>query len=119
MVAKDSIFINNLKITTTVGVNTWEQKIAQELLLDLEIITSLKSASNSDSLSDTIDYSNLSHAISNLCLTEKNYLIESLAEKIAKFILDNYLIKAVNVTLKKPSALANANTVGVKIARSK
>ena len=47
------------------------------------------------------------------------YLIEALAEEIAKICLEEEKVKAVRVILRKPHALRFAKNVGVEIYREK
>jgi dihydroneopterin aldolase len=38
MIAKDSIFINDLKIITIIGVNSWKQNTAQVVLINAKTV---------------------------------------------------------------------------------
>ena len=115
----DIVFIQQLAVNTTIGVYEWEKKIKQKLLFDLEIAGDVAHAAASDDIKDTIDYAEVSNAITTYVEQNQFELIETVAEAVANIVLNDFAAKQVSITLQKPGAVANALTVGVKIIRQK
>lgn len=119
----DKILIKNLKIYAYHGVNEEEKQNGQIFLIDVKLkFKSLSKPGYSDDLNDTVNCSKVVKTVLRVS-TEKSYdLFETLAEKIAKAILDEYpLVQKVSVRVKKTMAPINASFdyVGVKITRSR
>lgn len=116
----DEIRIQDLEIYCHHGVFKEENVLGQKFLVSLILYTDIRKAGESDDLSFSIDYAEVSHFVE--CrMKEKNYrLIEAVAEHLAEDILLEYsLVKKVCVELKKPWApiLLPLDTVSVRIER--
>ena len=116
---KDKIFIEDLLLRCVIGINDWERKVKQDVLISIELFLSLEKAGKTDSLEDSIDYKKLNKKIIQMVEGSQFYLIEALAEEIAKICLEEEKVKAVRVILRKPHALRFAKNVGVEIYREK
>ena len=100
-----SIYIKDLEIYAFHGVNKEEKKLGQKYLISVELSLSLRSAGQTDDLSKTVNYGELSLSIEKEFLKNKNNLIEKCGEDLAKFILLNYQpVHTVKVLIKKPWA---------------
>lgn len=115
----DCIFIKQLTMSTTIGVYDWEKEIKQQLLIDLEMFGDFSQAGASDILDDTIDYAEVSSRITSFVEQNSFELIEKVAEAVAQIILSEFKPAKVHIKLQKPGAVANAQTVGIAITRSK
>lgn len=115
----DKIFIKNFPIDTIIGLHSHELNTKQKIILDLELQIDSKKAARHDEIKDTVDYSILVEAIQSLCDTKRFKLIESLAEYLCSYILENFNTTCVTLAITKPNALTLTNTVGVVITRSK
>jgi len=113
----DILFIKDLKAKTIIGERQWEQQIKQTVHIDLEVMTDTKKAANSDLLADALDYHALSMSILHYLDDNKFQLIETLAEKLAEFIQQEFAISQLKLTVSKPAALAGVKKVGVTIER--
>ena len=117
----DKIIIKNLKIYAYHGVNEEEKQNGQIFLIDVKLkFASLSKPGFSDNLNDTVSYSKVIKTISKV-VTEKSYdLLETVAEKVATTIFNEYpLVEKICVCMKKPMApiKASFDYVGVKINR--
>lgn len=115
----DCIFVKQLTVSTTIGVYDWEKEIKQQLLIDLQMFGDFSLAGVSDALNDTIDYAEVSSRITGFVEQNSFELIEKVAEAVANIILDEFKAVKVHITLQKPGAVPNAQTVGVSIERHK
>ena len=115
----DKITLKNLKIPGKHGVYDFEKKTDGLFELDIELFCDLSPAGNSDNLDDTIDYGEITAFVTEV-FTEKDYkLIESVAERICKQLLESFSINKVCVRIRKPHAPIKANfeTVEVELIR--
>jgi len=114
----DVIFVPNLAVETIIGIHPEERTTPQPVLISLELMTDTRSAAGSDDIVDAVDYEGACERIAELVGNSRFQLIETMAEEIATVLLQAYPIDAVAVEVRKPAALANAETVGVRIQRS-
>ena len=115
----DIVFIQQLAVSTTIGVYEWEKKIKQKLLFDLEIASDVEVAAATDDINDAIDYAVVSDTITRYVEQNQFELIETVAEAVANIVLTDFAASWVSLTIQKPGAVENALTVGVKITRQK
>ena len=82
---------------------------------------SLGKACNSDELNDTVNYEKIYKTVNACVSKDKFYLIEALANSIAKDILINYPINSILVRVRKPHAPVKGvlDTVEVELKRTK
>lgn len=114
---QDSIFIEKLTFLAGIGVFEWEKQIEQKLELDVQLSTDIRPAAATDDLNLTLNYAAISEAIIALAKSQHHDLIETLAEKIAALLLQNFNTSQVTLTLRKPNAVPAAGGVGVRITR--
>ncbi len=115
----DRIFLRDLRLACTIGVNDWEREVRQTVAIDLDLDVDLAQAGRKDDLSLTVDYKAVRDRIEALVAESRFFLIEALAERIAEACLAERGVRGVRVRLEKPGALRAARTVGVEIVRTK
>jgi dihydroneopterin aldolase len=115
----DIVFVKQLAVDTVIGVYAWEKTIRQRLLIDLELTTDIRAAANADDLRQTLDYAVVCERVTALIQAVPVELIETLAERIAAMLLNEFATTRVQVQVDKPGAVAVAQTVGVRIIRSR
>ena len=99
----DVIKIKNASFYAYHGVASDEQNLGGKFEVDLEIRCDLSAAIESDSLKRTIDYEAVYTMIQKMLTSKKYYLLEALANTIAKGIMDHFpLAEAVLVRVRKP-----------------
>lgn len=113
----DKVFVQGLEVLTTIGVYEWEKGIRQKIRFDLEMGFDNRPAAADDDINKTLDYAALSQKVSAYSEQHHVELVETMAERIAQLILDEFPVLWVKVRLTKPSAVANAAGVGVEIER--
>ncbi|USD37036.1 dihydroneopterin aldolase [Ferrimonas sp. SCSIO 43195] len=113
----DTVFIQQLKCESVIGVFDWEKQIRQALYLDLEMSWDIKPAASSDDYRQALCYDTVSKAVVELVEGAPHELIETVAEKVAELIRSRFSVNWVQVTVHKPGAVANTTTLGVRIAR--
>ncbi|MCL7946120.1 dihydroneopterin aldolase [Marinobacter sp. ATCH36] len=113
----DSVLIEGLAVEAVIGVYDWEREVSQQLLVDLEMAWDNRVPAASDDVSDALDYAQVSERVSAYLVQAQPQLLETAAEGIADLLLDEFSVRWVRLTLRKPGAVPAAAAVGVKIER--
>lgn len=102
--AQDRIQLEGMVFHGFHGVNPAERETGQPFVVDLDVHTDLRPAGLSDDLQDTVSYSALYSLVKQVLEGPPRDLLESVAENIARRVLDEYDVDAVRVRVKKPEA---------------
>jgi len=111
----DSLQITALNIPARIGIHAWEQKILQQLLLDITIPMDLRTCNNE--LANTIDYDKLCQQVITFVESNSFTLIETVAEQVAQLIKDNFKVATLTVSVSKPHAVKQAGNIRVSVTR--
>ncbi len=115
----DIVFIRDLRIETVIGIYDWEREINQTVVFDLEMGADIGTAAESDAIEDALDYKAVSKRLVSFVRESKFHLVETLAERCAEIVLDEFNVPWVRLTLNKIGAVSTARDVGVIIERSR
>lgn len=115
----DFVFIEALEIDAVIGIYDWERKIRQKLVFDLEMAFDNRVPAASDAIADTINYKAVSKRLIAYVSESKFELVESLAERCAEIVLEEFGVSHVRLKLSKPGAVTGSKAVGVVIERSR
>jgi FolB domain-containing protein len=115
----DRIVISDLVCRCVIGVEEWERRERQDVLVSLELAVDLTPAGKSDRIEDALDYSKLKKRVLAEAESSSFHLIEALAERIAAICLEEERVEEVQVRVEKPGALRFARTVAVEINRQR
>ena len=113
----DVVFVKGLKVETVIGVYEWERAITQPLLIDIAMETDISRAAASDDVSDALNYKEVCDDVSAWCQAIKAKLLEHLAGQIADKLLEKYSCQKITLSVAKPTAIEQADAVGVQITR--
>ena len=113
----DIVFIEALEIDTVIGIYDWERTITQKVVLDIEMAFDNRRPAASDDIVDTLNYKDVSKRLIAF-VGESNFgLVESLAERCAAIIREEFGVAWVRLKLSKPGAVTGSRAVGVVIER--
>ncbi len=115
----DKVIIKNLLARGIIGVNDWERKRAQNILINITMFTDTHRPGITDDLKDCINYSTMSKKILAHAESINRLTVEALANDLAKICLEENGVQRVVVCVEKPGAVRFAESVGVEIERSK
>lgn len=115
----DKVFIEGLEIEALIGIYDWERRIRQPLVFDIEMAFDNRVPAASDAIGDTLDYKAVSKRIIEYVGASSFGLVETLAERCAAIILEEFGVRHVRLKLSKPGAVRGARAVGVLIERSR
>lgn len=113
----DHVIIEGLVVKTTIGIFEWERRIRQRLVLDLELATDVAKAAASDRIEDALDYKAVVKRVHTLVESSAFGLVESVAEAVATMLAEEFDIRWMRVSVRKPGAVTGASNVGVVIER--
>lgn len=113
----DKVFISGLEVLCTIGAYEWEKGIRQKLVFDLEMDFDNRPAGLQDDLALALDYATVASRVTALVQSEPVELVETMAERVAALILQQFPVPKVRVRVTKPTAVVTARGVGVEIVR--
>ncbi len=115
----DRIVVKDLFLRTIIGINHDERNNRQDVLIHLVLETDTRTAGQSDDIADAVNYRTVTKQVIELVESSRFFLIEKLAEEIAKLCLAVDYVQKVQVSVEKPAALRFAKSVGVTIERNR
>jgi dihydroneopterin aldolase len=117
---KDHIFIEGLQVDCLIGLADWERLVKQSVVLDLRLGVEVAAMATKDRV-DAADLNTkaLSKRLRDFVEASEYQLIETLAEKVAALVLEEFPVAWIELRLSKPRALRGADNVGVMITREK
>lgn len=113
----DIIYLHDLRIDTVIGVFDWERRVRQTVSLDLDMAADIRRAAESDDIGHTLDYKAVAKRLIAFVGESEFQLVETLAEKVAGILLEEFSIPWVRVRVNKTGAVRGARDVGVVIER--
>lgn len=113
----DIIYLRDLKIETIIGIFDWEREIKQTVSIDLDMSADVKKAAQTDEIDDTLNYKAVAKRLIDFISKSEYALVETLAERVAEIVLDEFDVRWVKLKVNKPGAVRYAGDVGVVIER--
>ena len=115
----DIVFIEDLRIETVIGIYDWERKIRQTIAIDLEMAFDNRKPASSDKIDDTLDYKAVSKRLITFVENSHFELVETLAERSAEIVMQEFNVPWLRLKLSKPGAVTGSKAVGVRIERGR
>lgn len=115
----DQIIITDLLAHGIIGINDWERKTPQEILINVVLFTDLTLAGSSDHVDDSVNYRTVAKKILGYVETSQRFSVEALAADLARLCLDEPRVQRVRIRVEKPGAVRYSRSVGVEIEREK
>ncbi len=113
----DITFIEDLKVDTVIGIYDWERQIRQTISIDLEMGCDISQAASEDTIDHCLDYKSVAKRVIGFVEAAEYQTVETLAEKIAAIIRDEFQVPWLRLKLSKPGAVRGSKNVGVLIER--
>lgn len=113
----DIVFLHGLKIETVIGIYDWERKIKQPVIIDLDMAADIRKAAATDKIDDAVNYKAVAKRLIDFVGASHFELVETLTEKIADIVLNEFSVGWVRVRVNKTGAVRYAGDVGVIIER--
>lgn len=113
------INIENLRLRTTVGIYEWEQKVKQDIVINIEIEFDGTSAVAEDAIEHTVDYKTVTKRIIAMVEDTKFNLIERISGDVVNLIMEDEKVQRASVKVDKPGALRFTDSVSVTSTASR
>ena len=117
----DKIIVKGIQFHGYHGVAEAERQLGQKYEIDLELMTDLSAAGQTDDLTHTIDYAQVVQRVIEIGTQGSFQLFEALAERMADAILAQFWVEEVRITVKKlsPPIEPRLTYAGVEIHRKR
>ena len=115
----DKIFIHALKTEAIIGIYDWERQVKQTIIVDLEMSADVRKAARSDAIEDTLNYKGVAKRVLAFIEGSQFRLVETLTERIAMLLLEEFALGWVRVALSKPGAIRKSRDVGIVVERAR
>ncbi|MDO8955150.1 MAG: dihydroneopterin aldolase [Gammaproteobacteria bacterium] len=116
---EDILSIKGFHSESVLGIYDWERHALRPVIINLDISICASTAAKSDTISDALDYALLIEKLDQFIRLSRFNLIESLAEHIANFILDNFPCSGVKVEVIKPNIINKVEQISICIERQR
>ena len=113
----DIVYIRELEIDAIIGIYDWERETKQIVSIDLEMGCDNTKAAASEDIADALDYKSVAKRLISFVEGSEFLLVETLAERIAAIVLDEFSVPWLRLRLGKPGAVTGSKDVGVIIER--
>lgn len=113
----DIVYIRDLRIETIIGIFDWERKVKQIVSLDLEMAHDIRKAATMDDIQYTLDYKSVAKRLIAFIEQSEFFLVESMAEELARIVLEEFSVPWLKLRVSKPGALRGSRDVGILIER--
>lgn len=114
-----SIHIRDLAVHCHHGVTDAEREVGQRLLIDVRIEPASCGALETDSLADTVDYSEACDLVVRAASRDSHGTLERVADALADEVLESLAVKSVHVWIRKlaPPIGHAVGEVGIELDR--
>ena len=116
---KRTVLIEDFIIYEIIGIHNHEKVSKQKIVFNIVIDVNQNISPDENNLSSIVDYEKITNKLENLAKTKKYNFLESLAEDSFKEIFADRRINSVKIKIEKPNAIANAQSVGVEVFKSR
>ena len=115
--AADTVFIEDLRIETIIGIYDWEREIRQIVSIDLEMASDNSKAAATENIDDALNYKAVAKRLIQFVEESEFQLVETMAERIGEIVLNEFKVPWMRLKLSKPGAVTGSRAVGVIIER--
>ena len=116
---KKKVIIKNLILNIFIGIHAFEKKKKQRVRFNIEINTDPNLKPNNKDLSTILNYETVIKNIKTQVSKQHYELLEDLAENIFRIILQNRIVKKVNLKIEKLDIIKNSESVGIEFSKSR
>lgn len=113
------VFVRDLVLEAEIGVHAHEKGRRQRIRVNVDALAEDDGQPINDQLQNVVNYETIVDGIKAILKNGHVNLVESLAEAIASFILEEPRVLRVTVGVEKLDAIPEASSVGVEIERNR
>ncbi len=112
------MYIKGAPLTVRIGVTDEEREQERQVFANITLPCDVTRAARDDSIDDTINYSSVYKAVRSVAQGREYKLIETLAERIAETLLEQFHVSPVVVEIRKPGVPKGSEYASITIERS-
>jgi len=116
---KRTVFIKDFIIEEIIGFHNHEKIKKQKIKFNIILNIDKNIIPNEKDIKSIVDYEKITNKLSNLVKNKKYNFLETLAEDSFKEIFKDKRINSLKITIEKPEAIKNANSVGVEVFKTR
>ncbi len=109
------VFVKGLRVSASIGVHPHEHETRQTILVDVALDLGALPGPRRDRLAETFDYQAVATHVASLAREGHVQLVETLAQRIAAWCLEDARVQSVSVRIEKPDALEGAHAAGCEL----
>ena len=114
------ILLEGIQVPAALGVTAAERRMRRPVLLDIEVEYDLRASGRSDRIGNTLHYKRIFEVVEDVAGNQQHKLVEALADRIARAVLEKFDADAVTVCVRKPTPIAGVlESAGVRVTRSR
>ncbi|AXT37388.1 MULTISPECIES: dihydroneopterin triphosphate 2'-epimerase [Alteromonas] len=114
-----TIKIKNLRLRTYIGINEDEIKNKQDVVVNVKIDYDAEKATNTDDMSDALNYKTITKAIIKLVEDNRFSLLEKLTADVLSIASEHSSVRYAEVEVDKPHALRFSDSVSLTLSCNK
>jgi len=115
-----TIFINDLRVDTIIGICEWELDIEQPLYFDIEMGVDIRRAAETDSIDKALDYAAVAEQVTLYVKAHSAKLLEAMLTDLMRHLFVEFsVLNALSLTVRKPQAIKNAACAGLSLSASR
>ena len=116
---KRTVLIKDFIIYEIIGIHKNEKLNKQKIIFNIVINVNQNTLPDENNLLSIVDYEKITNKLENLAKNKSYNFLESLAEDSFDEIFSDKRINSVKIKIEKPEAIANAQSVGVEVFKSR
>ena len=116
---QESIHIENLRVECIIGLRSHERKSPQHLLISISFPADFSTATETDDLMATVDYTKVAFEIREFAKSGRFRLLETLARKLAAHLGERFGLERVMLRIQKTNAIADSDGPAVSLTWSR
>jgi len=103
MVLMDKVSLRGIDVYAHHGVHPAERELGQRFVIDVDLWVDCAIAARTDSLTAALDYTEVHRRICAVTAENSFHLIEALAGRLCRALLEGFPVDRVRVRVKKPN----------------
>ena len=111
-----SIFFRDIELLCKIGVYEHERRNPQRVIINLKLILSNELSPKNDKIDETLNYDIVYRKIKDITSSQHFNLVETLANKIFKYLKSLNKVSDLTVSVEKPDIYQDCKGVGYEIS---
>lgn len=115
----DVLYLHDLQADCIIGIWDWERQTRQTIVVDIDMGVDIRRAAAHDAIDYAVNYKAVTQGITGFIGASQYALLETLAEEVARLVLQEFPVLWVRLRMVKRGAMGRTAEVGVIIERSR